>query len=93
MKVYQDEINIIAAMQKATSSQDEIFKDLPKYHENCKTEEETELHLARAALRLKERYSQVPFTRNERTGAEYATGSVWRTRQWTLKPILSFARI
>lgn len=76
MKVYQDEINIIAAMQKATSSQDEIFKDLPKYHENCKTEEETELHLARAALRLKERYSQVPFyaERANRRGIRYWLG-------------------
>lgn len=46
---------------KVESSTHPVFKDLPRRRHECVTEEESELHHQRAALRLKERYSQIPF--------------------------------
>ena len=48
-------------VENTKSSQDEIFKHLPDLHEQCLTDDEADLHLVRAALRLRERYSHKPF--------------------------------
>lgn len=45
------------------SSLDPIFIDLPDLHKHCKSSDEADLPLIRAALRLRERYSYKPFTR------------------------------
>ena len=60
-------------VENTKSSQDEIFKHLPDLHEQCLTDDEADLHLVRAALRLRERYSHKPFyaQRAERGGAKY----------------------
>lgn|GEM_PF-6721187 len=44
-----------------TSSKDPIFDSLPEKREQCLTDEEAELHHQRAKLRLKERYSHLPW--------------------------------
>lgn len=56
-----DELEMAQLVENTTSSQDEIFKNLPQYHEQCQSKEERSLHLVRAALRLRERYSHKPF--------------------------------
>lgn len=48
-------------VENTKSSHDKIFKYLPQYHEDCQSKEERCLHLVRAALRLRERYSHKPF--------------------------------
>lgn len=70
------EQEILNIMVKAESSHSPIFKSLPTYHEDCGTYEERTLHLARAALRLKERYSHKPFyaQRAAKHGASYWIG-------------------
>lgn len=55
------------------SSHDKIFSNLPKYHEYCQSNGEANLHLVRAAIRLRERYSNIPFykQRAEKAGPIY----------------------
>lgn len=48
-------------VENTKSSQDEIFKNLPDLHKQCQMDDEADLHLVRAALRLRERYSHKPF--------------------------------
>ena len=69
----QEMLNIMA---KAENSLNPIFNTLPAYREDCRTDEERTLHLARAALRLKERYSHKPFyaQRAAKHGASYWIG-------------------
>lgn len=60
-------------VDKIESSQDQIFESLPDLHEECETRGEANLHLVRAAIRLRERYSQIPFYARKaaRSGGRY----------------------
>lgn len=71
-----DESAMSKMVDETESSHHKIFKDLPELHEQCRTKEEARLHLVRAALRLRERYSHIPFykQRAERAGSYYWLG-------------------
>lgn len=68
-----DDLTMVRLVEDTKSSHDEIFKNLPDLHEDCQSMEEADLHLARAAIRLRERYSHKPFyaQRAARGGGEY----------------------
>lgn len=67
---------MVYLVENTKSSHDEIFKNLPDLHEQCQTDDEADLHLVRAALRLRERYSRIPFyaQRAEKYGVRYWIG-------------------
>lgn len=71
-----NESEMARLVENTKSSQDEIFKNLPDLHEQCQMDEEADLHLVRAALRLRERYSHKPFHAQRATkyGAKYWIG-------------------
>lgn len=68
-----NESEMARLVENTKSSQDEMFKNLPDLHEDCQSMEEADLHLARAAIRFRERYSHKPFyaQRAARGGREY----------------------
>lgn len=49
-----NESEMTKMVENNQSSLDPIFKALPDLHEHCKSSEEADLHLVRAALRLRE---------------------------------------
>ena len=71
-----NESEMARLVENTKSSQDEIFKHLPDLHEQCQTDDEADLHLVRAALRLRERYSHKPFyaKRAAKHGGRYWIG-------------------
>lgn len=71
-----NESEMAKMVENIQSSLDPIFKDLPDLHEHCKSSEEADLHLVRAALRLRERYSHKPFyaQRAAKFGGSYWIG-------------------
>ena len=71
-----DELEMAQLVENTASSHDPIFKNLPQYHEECQSRAERSLHLVRAALRLRERYSHRPFyaQRAAKHGGRYWIG-------------------
>ena len=71
-----NESEMARLVENTKSSQDEIFKHLPDLHEQCQKDDEADLHLVRAALRLRERYSHKPFyaQRTEKYGVRHWIG-------------------
>ena len=71
-----NELEMAQLVENTASSHDNIFESLPKYHEDCQSKEEADLHLVQAALRLRERYSHKPFyaKRAAKHGGRYWIG-------------------
>lgn len=71
-----NELEMAQLVENTASSHDPIFENLPDLHEQCQSREEANLHLVRAALRLRERYSHRPFyaKRAAKCGAKYWIG-------------------